>query len=207
MDKLSITNSSPIKNTGLGTIEPYIEAHMSTPKIKGENSKSPLERIKLKKSKRRECTPAYSPKEEKCRYDTHLPLTEKKSIDYKDCQRLNFDMIEMKDGLSGKVNHINMEGDHTHPPQKKFLSLIEESLNEVNENYFGVLGSQTTPDTIFKNIFGEDKERKSTPESHPLNELPYELVLDSLVSILGEVKAKRWEVLSLMVRKDIIVLI
>ena len=120
---------------------------LSTPEKKDfGNSKSPLANLRLKKSKRRECTPAYSPKNK-----------EEKSFGFwtekVDKQRLNFENLE-KVELSGnnKASESN----------KNFLNLIEESLNDVSDSYFGHLGSQTTPDTIFKNIFSEDKETLST---------------------------------------------
>jgi hypothetical protein len=40
-----------------------------------------------------------------------------------------------------------------HSEKKNFLTLIEESLNEVSENYYGLLGSQATPDSLFSSIF------------------------------------------------------
>jgi hypothetical protein len=39
--------------------------------------------------------------------------------------------------------------------KKNFLTLIEESLNEVSDSYFGLLGRQSTPDSLFTSIFME----------------------------------------------------
>ena len=45
-----------------------------------------------------------------------------------------------------------------HSEKKNFLTLIEESLNEVSDNYFGLLGSQATPDSLFSSIFMDKLE-------------------------------------------------
>jgi hypothetical protein len=44
---------------------------------------------------------------------------------------------------------------HSEKEKKNFLTLIEESLNEVSDSYFGLLGNQTTPDSLFTSIFME----------------------------------------------------
>jgi hypothetical protein len=52
--------------------------------------------------------------------------------------------------------------------KKTFLTLIEESLNEVNDNYFGLLGSQTTPDSLFTSIFSEKISLKNSEDDPKL---------------------------------------
>jgi hypothetical protein len=145
---------------------------MSTPARKDlGNSKSPLANLRLKKSKRRECTPAYSPKS----YDLDAKgfWTEKK-----ESQRLTFDQIDNIDNL------------HKPKGSRNFLHLIEDSLNEVTDSYFGHLGSQTTPDTIFKNIFSEEKETKSVNEINDTS--------SAIESLLSQLNLKNYSVLTNM---------
>lgn len=133
---------------------------LSTPKSKRvsiKDSKSPLlKNVKLKKSKRRECTPVYSPKASEDLQGRH-PFTENKSQRRGVAAKLCFDEY-----VNNDQNFLNTTGGQ---PKKKFLALIEESLNEVGENYYGLLGNQTTPDTIFKNIFKEDEKEKTNEKN------------------------------------------
>jgi hypothetical protein len=145
---------------------------MSTPARKDlGNSKSPLANLRLKKSKRRECTPAYSPKS----YELEAKgfWTEKK-----ESQRLSFDHTDNLDIL------------HKSKGNRKFLNLIEDSLNEVSDSYFGHLGSQTTPDTIFKNIFSEEKENKTVNEIYDTSA--------AIESLLSQLNLKNYSLLSNM---------
>ena len=109
----------------------------STPRKHINNSKSP-QRFILKKSKRRDCTPDSPPASLKC-------LTDQ------------------------KYNRIaaNIEREKSPKFQKKnFLCLIEESLNEINDNYLNFLGSQTTPDKLFSVIFKEKNQTEKINEIH-----------------------------------------
>jgi hypothetical protein len=193
-------------------------SYFSTPKGNRsfDNSKSPFGKIKLKKSRRRECTPAYSPKNQNLN-KAAIYHTEKKCSLY---SKLDFEISEM-DKLSflnnaqiGAVdNLIKNENLFTEQnksnsllqPKKKFLSLIEESLNEVSDVYLGVLGSQTTPDTIFNNIFWEEKSKrnsndfKKTDSFNNMSSLDHEDLLNLVIGILDQIKNKNFEILSLMV--------
>lgn len=157
---------------------------MSTPKTKSRmnhDSKSPFI---LKKSKRRDCTPQYSPpgsSERKLCSSSSINknlfynkcMTEK--VSKTTCKSSLLERFNQEYNFSGKLNFNNVQqinlwaSDRPLRPDqeiesltysKKFLTLIEESLNEVTENYYGVLGSQTTPDPIFKTAFSEDKSKK-----------------------------------------------
>lgn len=197
--------------------------YLSTPKVNRSinNTKSPLGKIKLKKSKRRECTPAYSPNKANGEYKGGFYHTEKKCAEY---QKLNFDMIEVKEVDSSRISILN-EGNEgvkniqSMPPKKKFISLIEESLNDVSDSYYGVLGSQTTPDTIFKNIFGEDKEKKQSMASQSFRPSlesndkecwlknstgPQNSVFEFICNVLNELKNKNFDFLNFMVKLNLI---
>ncbi len=122
----------------------------STPKKHIGYSKSP-QRFILKKSKRRDCTPDSPP--------TNLKyLTDQ------------------------KYNRLaaSIEKEKTPRFQKKnFLTLIEESVNEVNDNYLNFLGSQSTPDKLFSVIF---KEKSQTEK---INE-----IYNTVIKILKELEDK-----------------
>jgi hypothetical protein len=147
---------------------------MTTPKTNKsiQDSQSPLRRLKLKKSKRRECTPAYSPKlfQGEKNIFHHYANTDKKmkeniffKFENKEnrenerrvSQRLTFDDVNSNNFFVNNECNVYEE-----PPKKKFVSLIEESLNELDENYYGLLCSQITPDTILKTVFNEDGKGK-----------------------------------------------
>ncbi len=97
---------------------------ISTPK-KVHYSKSPMN-CRLKKSKRRDCTP---------------------------------DSPEMKSHTDFKPNRLRQMIEREATPKNKFLSLIEESLNEVSDNYYNFLGSQITPESLFSTVFAEKTEK------------------------------------------------
>lgn len=121
-----------------------------TPELKtGSNCKSPPSREVLKKSKRRDCTPEYSPNK---------------------AAKLHF-LTEIKENMLYSQKYVKKLNFSEKEPKNKFLSLIEESINEVNEHYFDALGSQTTPNTLFKSLFSE-KEEKLVKD---LEERPYSL--------------------------------
>jgi hypothetical protein len=65
------------------------------------------------------------------------------------------DSPEMKSHTDVKMNRIRQMLEREKTPKNNFLSLIEESLNEVGENYYNYLGSQITPDCLFSTIFNE----------------------------------------------------
>jgi hypothetical protein len=157
---------------------------LSTPKANKsiQDSKSPLGKIRLKKSKRRECTPAYSPK--KGEEEKKFSLTEKKPKEPHQ-QRLNFEGIEVNNTIYPRVS---FDGVKETVPKKKFLSLIEESVNEVSDNYYGLLGSQTTPDIIFNTIFSEDKKEKNLSSN----------ILPAIESTLREINQKNFNLLIFM---------
>jgi hypothetical protein len=191
---------------------------LSTPKINRSinNSKSPFAKLKLKKSKRRECTPAYSPKNEMKETGCHY-YTEKKYPEY---HRLNFDLAENENNrlsflncnegdlvknlnfADNQINSIENNNLNNNQPKKKFLSLIEESLNEVSEIYYGVLGSQTTPDTIFNNIFGDEKEKRKSNNKNSLDRIAQNSQINDMISnMLNEIKNKHFNILTQMVYK------
>lgn len=156
---------------------------LNTPKTNKSiyDSKSPLRRLKLKKSKRRECTPAYSPKfydeqDEKNIFHQHANTDikkrdkiffkdqgENKENEYRINQRLSFDDVNVKN-LFPQNNTLKNFSEQTH--SKKFITLIEESLNDVNDNYYGILCSQITPDTIFKTIFTNGSEEEKAKKQY-----------------------------------------
>lgn len=105
-----------------------------------QNSKSPYRSI-TKKSKRRDCTPEYSPPESAKKLNSKY-FTEDKPNE-----------IIKKISFQERINQTEKE------PNRKFLNLIEESLNEVNDMYYGYLGSQATPDIILKNFFPKTEKR------------------------------------------------
>jgi hypothetical protein len=194
--------SSPVLNSQTNSTYCLL---MGTPKTHKSinDSKSPMRKLKLKKSKRRECTPAYSPKMSKeYIYEGHnYAYTDKKLLFkendkenvnmHKVSQRLSFDDISTMNTTQTQINNIPVNiPSTTLNAKKKFLSLIEESLNEVNDNYYGVLGSQTTPDTIFKTIFNDEKK---------LNVNMNEILFYSVNNILNALKSKKFEILSSMV--------
>jgi hypothetical protein len=157
---------------------------LSTPKANRSihDSKSPIGKIRLKKSKRRECTPAYSPK--KGEDEKKFSLTEKK-IKEPHQQRLNFEGFEVNNSAYSRVS---FDGVKETIPKKKFLSLIEESVNEVSENYYGLLGSQTTPDIIFNTIFSEEKKEKNSSTN----------ILHVIEATIAEINQKNSNLLSFM---------
>jgi hypothetical protein len=180
---------------------------LSTPKVNKSlnDSKSPLAKLKLKKSKRRECTPAYSPKFEENIKQGKFCLTEKK---IKESQRLNFDGIEV-DNKNHRLSCLPEKNVHpkTENPKKNFISLIEESLNEVNEHYYDFLGSQQTPDVIFRNIFSDEKAFLNSAQSSLNNTFSYEInenanllsnLIPTLESILEDINNKKVNSLSNM---------
>jgi len=160
---------------------------MTTPKTNKSihDSKSPMRRLKLKKSKKRECTPAYSPKlfEREKNLFHFYPNTDKKSNEnmlfkeerldneYKINQRLSFEDISCNNNFNNVNSNYPCNNLPIEPPKKKFISLIEDSLNEVTDNYYGLLCSQITPDTVFKTIFSdEQKEKQHNLKEHTSNE-------------------------------------
>ncbi len=173
---------------------------MTTPKTNKsiQDSKSPMRRLKLKKSKKRECTPAYSPKflEEEKNLFHFYANTDKKSNenmffkgdrvenDYKINQRLSFEDISCNNyGNNFNSNNIcnNLP---VEPRKKKFISLIEDSLNEVNDNYYGLLCSQITPDTVFKTIFSEEeKEKKHSVQEYSSNEEVFSAITEIMLNL------------------------
>lgn len=130
-------SSSPIK---LSKKDSSDFSFYATPKLKQSiyNTKSPL-RCALKKSRRRECTPEYSPP-----HSTHR-LASKCATDLKQSSRVLI-FPDKKQTFSEKE------------PKNKFLGLIEESINDLNDNYYGILGSQNTPNIIFRNLFPNREE-------------------------------------------------
>ena len=102
----------------------------------------------LKKSKRRECTP---------------------------------DSPDLKSQTEFKPNRIRQllerEANQT-VSKNKFLSLIEESLNEVSDNYYKFLGSQVTPDSLFSSVFTDKCLKK--PEFFSVKNLKEEILKKNL---------------------------
>ena len=174
---------------------------MSTPKTnKINDSKSP-HRIMQKKSKRRDCTPEYSPPDSETKgFIKGKFFTERKDhikrtnlFDQQQNQHernlfKEFSMVRDTDSLfqcSTQRQSLNLNPQPTQnplrntEPKKKFLSLIEECASEIPESYYGILGKQTTPDTLLTTVFSdmEDlsllKSRKSTenPEIRMPNSL------------------------------------
>jgi hypothetical protein len=166
----SDNNSSPVFTQTTSYI-------LNTPKTNKSihNSKSPFHRLKLKKSKRRECTPAYSPKFYEEKNENNIfhhyantdiktkihkgngALFETKENEYKINQRLSFDDVNSKN-LFSEINTLSNIAEQ--PQKKKFINLIEDNFNDVNENYYGILCSQITPDTVFKTIFASNSEEE-----------------------------------------------
>jgi hypothetical protein len=138
LDNNSYDISSPVSRQSQSNPSAFTNVViLTTPKTNKSiyNSKSPYRQI-LKKSKKRDCTPEYSPPD-----GTHKLLekakTENKEINYLNSKKLNYSEKEHKN---------------------KFLTLIDECISEVNENYYGLLGNQTTPNIIFKNLFPTKEE-------------------------------------------------
>ena len=71
------------------------------------------------------------------RNDAYHPFTDKKHNLF--ASKLAFENIDQS-----RMSYLNVDSYDDIPQMsgKKFLSLIEESLNEVSDNYYGVLGSQ-----------------------------------------------------------------
>jgi hypothetical protein len=159
---------------------------LSTPKANRSllDSKSPLGNLRLKKSKRRECTPAYSPK--RSEEEKKFSLTEKKPKEPHQ-QRLNFEEIE----VNKNAGSIILQEKSQEITKKRFLSLIEESVNEVSDSYYGLLGSQTTPDIIFNSIFSEEKKVSIVPSR-------IAQLLPMIEASLREVNMKNFEFLVYM---------
>lgn len=183
-NKNSISQIMMIMNSPSYQQNSDINNLLSTPKANKsiQDSKSPIGKIRLKKSKRRECTPAYSPK--KGEDEKKFSLTEKK-IKEPHQQRLNFEGIEVNNLAYPRVS---FDGVKETFPKKKFLSLIEESVNEVSDNYYGLLGSQTTPDIIFNTIFSEEKKEKNTSSN----------ILHVIEATIAEINMKNSNLLSFM---------
>lgn len=183
-NKNSISQTIMIMNSPSYQQNSDINNLLSTPKANKsiQDSKSPIGKIRLKKSKRRECTPAYSPK--KGEDEKKFSLTEKK-IKEPHQQRLNFEGIEVNNLAYPRVS---FDGVKETFPKKKFLSLIEESVNEVSDNYYGLLGSQTTPDIIFNTIFSEEKKEKNTSSN----------ILNVIEATIAEINMKNSNLLSFM---------
>jgi hypothetical protein len=183
-NKNSISQTIMIMNSPSYQQNSDINNLLSTPKANKsiQDSKSPIGKIRLKKSKRRECTPAYSPK--KGEDEKKFSLTEKK-IKEPHQQRLNFEGIEVNNLAYPRVS---FDGVKETFPKKKFLSLIEESVNEVSDNYYGLLGSQTTPDIIFNTIFSEEKKEKNTSAN----------ILNVIEATIAEINMKNSNLLSFM---------
>lgn len=183
-NKNSISQTMMIMNSPSYQQNSDINNLLSTPKANKsiQDSKSPIGKIRLKKSKRRECTPAYSPK--KGEDEKKFSLTEKK-IKEPHQQRLNFEGIEVNNLAYPRVS---FDGVKETFPKKKFLSLIEESVNEVSDNYYGLLGSQTTPDIIFNTIFSEEKKEKNTSSN----------ILHVIEATIAEINMKNSNLLSFM---------
>lgn len=115
---------------------------------KGKTSSYPLKYSKIKKSKRRDCTPAYSPshlteapKEEQFRF-----YTDKKGS-------FTFGKLNLDSNLKLFQPNTEFKAD-----KSNFLQLVEESLNEFNGTFLDALENQTTPDTIFTTLFNDNKE-------------------------------------------------
>jgi hypothetical protein len=191
---------------------------LNTPKTNKSihDSKSPLRRLKLKKSKRRECTPAYSPKffEEKneknllhnyantdIKKKDNLFFKEKREqLEFKENehrvnQRLTFEDVNTNNFLLNNNNCNDVEN----PPKKKFISLFEDSLNDVNENYYGILCSQITPDTIFKTFFNNEEEKAKKQNRIFSKEESEKETLSAINYILMNLKNKNFEQLFQMV--------
>jgi hypothetical protein len=75
------------------------------------------------------------------------------------------DSPELKSHTEYKINRIR-ELLEREAPKTNFLSLIEESLNEVSENYYTFLGKQVTPDCVFSSMFTEKVNLKNIPEKN-----------------------------------------
>jgi hypothetical protein len=74
------------------------------------------------------------------------------------------DSPEFKSQTEYKINRIReLLEKESISPKNKFLSLIEESLNEVGENYYNFLGKQATPDSLFNTIFNDKADSKDFP--------------------------------------------
>jgi hypothetical protein len=188
-------------------IKSYI---ITTPKTNKSiyDSKSPFRRLKLKKSKRRECTPAYSPKLSHCEKNIfhHYPNTEKKANENILFKLENKEHFEKENKVSQRLSFDDYNSSNLfpnqncnpceEPPKKKFISLIEDSLNELDENYYGLLCSQITPDTIFKTIFTDEEKGKKTKNGLQSEE---DLVHSAVDKILLNLKIKNFEELVNMV--------
>lgn len=231
MNNDQIDNSSPTSNLKIDC-----NNGLSTPKTNKSiyDSKSPFHhKIRLKKSKKRECTPAYSPKGntemDLSERNMYYPNTDQKNDSFAD--RFSYENIDQS--RMSNLNYPDQYNDNNSKipvmSGKKFLALIEESLNEVNDSYFGVLSSQITPDTVFQNIFNEENKNTKNPEkkslfgdtienqinmnqmllenpekkTHPLignNEnLAYEEIFNLIKQVLDEIKLKNFDFLSFMV--------
>jgi hypothetical protein len=176
----NFTPNSPISKTCSYTVD-----QLSTPKTNKSSNRSPVRLQKIKKSRRRECTPAYSPPESETKGEK-LPLTAQ--IVSRVGHRLTFDDQEDDFPFQEDQNKTGYK--------RNFLALIEESLNDVSESYFGVLSNQTTPDLLYRNIFGDEKKENPEIVSKRPN---MEKVLTGLNEILIQVSQKNFSLLEQMV--------
>jgi hypothetical protein len=158
---------------------------MSTPKTnKVTDSKSP-HRLVQKKSKRRDCTPEYSPPDSetkgtiKERFFTERKEFLKRTNLFSKEENINKNLFNKEYETLGSRQPFGLQSSEPQPraePKKKFLSLIEECTNENNsEGYYGQLGSRTTPDSLLSTIFSEindlslSKVKLENPERRPVN--------------------------------------
>lgn len=114
----------------------------STPKTNKRALTTPLKLSKVKKSKRRNCTPLYSP--------PSLPV--KENIFSNTDSKLHSTLLPL-------FNSINLSSNTSFKPKKRFLELIEETLNETNDNIFSTLTNQPTPDNVFSTLFTSPKTK------------------------------------------------
>lgn len=137
----------------------------STPKTNRKKpSADPFTLSKAKKSKRRTCTPAYSP--------------------LKEPEEIFHAKTELREPLfCEKFGNIPKKS------KKNFLELIEESLNEVNDNYLSVLCSQATPDNVFSTLFNDNKENPEKKNSVG------EEVISRINEIIKELNNKTYQTL------------